>query len=621
MNTKSLKLFNVVLSEREAPTPTLIKDLGVILDSRAAPYQATVEKHLRKHILKSTQLNSSFYTSWDKIKNLSELERLIDQILHYASTYGTNFQSEFIYKPNEQIEGLSEDRLKFIYIKGVSKSTLVEMCFELLESGIALAQETIEDIISILQDCRYQFTTLDTKRVKNREALILICEKLNIIPALPVEALRFITYKITDETLLIKSNTLLKKITEAESSKTREGLEILNQYPKEKFATIFNRYKPIFLAFKKLKEEPVKPRFFKKAPAANPLFAETSHRINQISKLSKTLHTPLEQNVLNSLRSCTLEELKQAKNKLLKAPFFQIARALNYLRQSQLDSYKTYQIRNGKTFTKEDMLQNSPLVKEGFKHKEAFLLEVLKERYDLTGQFFYIPDEVEYAIPTSEKAFVGNVPIGTKFTSTEPMAAGIYWENSGGAKDLDLSAVGLNSKVGWNASYQKTGLLYSGDITDARNGAVEYMYMTAELDDTFLLLNNVFSGKANSEYKIILGKGPSLADKHMMHPKNVWFEADAVTVSRQSLIGLLTPEDTGTSFFILNGGSGSNGVSGNSNINVITREAIIDKWQNSMSLNELLTALGAEVCSAMQEGFIDLSPRAISKSSLLKIFL
>jgi len=93
MNTKSLKLFNVVLSDRESSAPLLINDLGVVLDAKAAPYKASIEKFLRKQILNSSQLNSSFYTSWEKVKNLPELERLIDQILHYASTYGTNFQS------------------------------------------------------------------------------------------------------------------------------------------------------------------------------------------------------------------------------------------------------------------------------------------------------------------------------------------------------------------------------------------------------------------------------------------------------------------------------------------------------------------------------------------------
>lgn len=621
MNTKSLKLFNVVHSEKQASAPVIIKDLGVILDAQAAPYQVMVEKYLRKQILNSTQLNSSFYTSWEKIKNLPEIERLIDQILHYATTYGTGFQSDFIYKPNEKIEGLSEEHLKFIYIRGVSRPELVEMCFTLLESGIALTQETVEDLVSILRDCKHKFTVSDTERIKNREALMLICEELNLIPALPAEALRFIIYKITGETLLIKSDALIQKISDGETEKKRLALQLFNEYPREKFATIFNRYKPLFLALKKQKVEPVKVKLFtNKKPVVSSLVTETSHRVNQISKLSKKLHVPLEPNLLNSLRHATLDDLKKGKDKLLKTPFFQIARALNYLRQNQVDSYKIYQIRNGKTFTKESLVQNSALVREGFAEKEAYLISILKERYDLSGQTFHIPEEVTYALPTSEKAFVGNVPIGTKFTSAEPMAAGIYWENSGGATDLDLSAVGL-SKVGWNASYQDTGLLYSGDLTDARNGAVEYMYMTRELDDTFLLMNNVFSGKTTSAYKIILGKGPKLSEKHMMHPKNVWFQADAVTVSRQSLIGVLAPEDGGTSFLILNGGSGSQSISGSSKLNSIAREAVIDKWENSFTLNELLLSLGAEILPETQEGCTDLSPRVITRDSLLKLFL
>ena len=38
--------------------------------------------------------NSTFYKSWNSIREKSRLELLLDQMIHYASTYGTNYQGE-----------------------------------------------------------------------------------------------------------------------------------------------------------------------------------------------------------------------------------------------------------------------------------------------------------------------------------------------------------------------------------------------------------------------------------------------------------------------------------------------------------------------------------------------
>ena len=49
--------------------------------------------------------------------------------------------------------------------------------------------------------------------------------------------------------------------------------------------------------------------------------------------------------------------------------------------------------------------------------------------------------------------------------------------------------------------------MYSGDITDAPSGAVEYLYANRGLKEPTLIKNNVFSGESNCQYKIIVGKG------------------------------------------------------------------------------------------------------------------
>jgi hypothetical protein len=60
-----------------------------------------------------------------------------------------------------------------------------------------------------------------------------------------------------------------------------------------------------------------------------------------------------------------------------------------------------------------------------------FILDYLKLKYDLSGKKFYFPENVEFALPTSEKMFVGNIPTGTRFYG-EQLAVGIYWEDAWG---------------------------------------------------------------------------------------------------------------------------------------------------------------------------------------------
>jgi hypothetical protein len=49
-----------------------------------------------------------------------------------------------------------------------------------------------------------------------------------------------------------------------------------------------------------------------------------------------------------------------------------------------------------------------------------------------------------------------------------------------GEVDLDLSGLNIAGKIGWNSAYNQDNgqLMYSGDMTSAPQGAVEYLYAT-----------------------------------------------------------------------------------------------------------------------------------------------
>ena len=85
----------------------------------------------------------------------------------------------------------------------------------------------------------------------NKETKIMLYDYMNIVPENPTEFLRYIIFKATDNALLIKNETTIEKIKE---SKNLDVTGLFRRYKEqhglERLATIFHRFKPLFLAFK-----------------------------------------------------------------------------------------------------------------------------------------------------------------------------------------------------------------------------------------------------------------------------------------------------------------------------------------------------------------------------------
>jgi hypothetical protein len=530
-------------------------------------------------------LNKTFHKSWDKIFKSSRTELLIEQIRHYISTYGSNFQEE-IYIPNEILD-VPDLKVMFKVVKSYSKEQLTKKCLDLLQSGIALKEETINDILSILVDeLSYQFT--GEENIKNKEATIKIADMYGVIPKDIMEFFRYILYRTTDESLLIKSEEAIEAIKKSNYNPAVQ----FEKFGLDKLAEIFNRFKPIFLAYKT------------KCPKT----------INKISKLSKIYHKPLVANPLNYATSFILS--KEDKHWLDNATPFALFRALSacYSRKQGQFAF-TYRIRNGKSFVKKNKVSGA------IWHNYDFLLKYCRSRFNLTDKKFFLPFDVEYALPTSEKMFVGNIPTGTKFYGKQ-LAVGVYWENKWGAHDLDLSGLNIGGKIGWNASYKqgKDELLYSGDITDAPNGAVEYLYAQNGLNEPTLVKNNVYSGEGNCEYKIIVGKGDQIDYNYMMNPNNLFVETKCQSVQRQTILGLIIPEKERQCFVILNFGAGASRVSGNSEISVTATKALFQQWNNPITFRELIKELGGEIVNKSEEADFDFTLNNLQKDSFINVF-
>ncbi len=584
----TLKLFGGVLKKGGKGETPFVSKQGCVIEPGALWAKTYIEEAFRRGYFKG--LNKTFHKSWKIIMRSSRFELFIEQARHYISTYGTNFQGE-VYIPKESLE-VPELVVPFKVVKAYTRKELIEKCLDILETGIALKRETIVEIVYLLIDTlSYKFT--GKEEIKNREARMIILDMTGVLPEAPEDFLRYVIFKSTGDTLLIKSAEVIWKIKKSAYNPVMD----FHRFGLERMARIFNRFKPLFLAYKT------------KCPGT----------INKISKLSKKYHKPLAENPLNVITSKLLtdKEIHWLNN----ATPFALFRALAMChRRLQGQNAFVYRIRNGKSFVKQMPEEKLQKANEIIRANYAFLMEYCKNRFDLTGKTFFLPRNVELAIPTSEKMFVGNVPTGTKFYG-ESLAAGVYWKNSWGAHDLDVSAINIAGKVGWNSYYKQDGsaLMYSGDITHAPRGAVEYMYANKKLKNPSLVLNNVFYGSSKCEYDIIIGKGDKIDRKYMMNPNNLLFRAHCKSVQRKTILGILIPEENGVSFTVLNFGAGEIRVSSVRN-NLIGIQALYQKWANPLTLRKLLIELGGTIINNEEEADYNLSMEYLGIDSIMEIF-
>ncbi len=325
--------------------------------------------------------------------------------------------------------------------------------------------------------------------------------------------------------------------------------------------------------------------------------------------------------ITNPLNTATQTELTEDNLHWLdNATVYALFKALSacYTRIKGQSSF-VYRIRNGKSWTKHGDT-NIEVCKTNYN----VILNHLKSRIK-GNKTILVPYNISYALPTSEKMFVGNIPTGTKVFG-EKLASGVYWENSWGATDIDLSGLNIAGKIGWNSEYRQRsqGLTYSGDLTNAQNGAVEYLYAKNVSKEPTLVMSNVYSGEADCGYKIIVGKGDNVSRQYMMNPNNVIFEVKTNSVQKNTVLGLINDEGNNiNSFTLLNFGAGNARVSGNSEVSTMATKALYEQWKNPLSLKDVLLELGYNVVTEKSSDLkidFDLSIDKLTKNTFIEIF-
>jgi len=604
-------------------------------------YDELIEKVERLVGVSSEQMNSSFHKAWAKVRNTGMEQLVVEQIAHYLTTYGkenpeayliekgvqwgvddlsdkvSNLDdieldkvqdANYVYIPNEvlDIPDVELDTIKLIVIKGYTKAELKGKLLALLGLGVALGEDTIQAVVEVAT-----FVGVDDKdieKVKNKEVNTALYDYLGLFPENPVAFLRFIVFKAASKTLLIKDYNLIQAIRE---SNNLNVIKLFDDYEKkyglERLAEIFNRFKPLFLAFR------------------------TNERlkvvVNRIRRLAVRYHKPLPEDFLNTVtaRVGNSEKITQGKlqSELRRVNVFRkirLAYALKF-RTKDVDSI-LYRIRNGKGYATEFTFGNQT---EAQRVLDIVLDSIARDvSKNVKDKKIYIPEHINYSLPATEKQFTGNFPSGTCVSLTDNMIAGINWHNVKHNRiDLDLSLLSVTGKIGWDSSYrtEEGDVLFSGDMTDACNGASELFYVKKQTKKSFIIFVNYynFDEAIKVPFKILVAHEATknLRKNYMVDPNNVVAITESKIDQKQKILGLLIVTTTGSKFYFVEANIGRSITSSGTEFATRSRKYLLDFYENTIMLSDVLTKAGAKLVGDRDEADIDLSPETLEKDTIL----
>ena len=505
---------SLILFQKEIENTSISEDFVKVNKEAIKAGFIVTEKACTRDVLRFIRMqninpNSTFYASWQDIFSKTRFELFVDQIKHYASTYGTNFEGK-PYIPNDaevdipRIENL-------VVIDTITQDEATDRLSKMIQSGIALKSETVDQIMKIFKGLRYVFTESGIALVKNREIKLKMYEEYKIKPKNPIELVKFIVYKATGSTLVIKNQ---ETITNCHNS----GID-LNNYIDEtnikQVSSVFLRFKPIFLAFK---------------------YGKNKALINKLRRLAKTNHKPMEKSYWDGCITNPKDLTWTLADSLTNFRKIALIEEILIRQCSTTPDIKPYIVRNGKLFMKAGTTPVSKIYPDGLYNS---LIKSLKKKACRVK----LPEHVEMTLPRSEKSFIGNYPIYSSVVIGKGSVIGIYWKEEWGARDLDLSFITHKSKFGWNGQYNDNRVAYSGDMTCAKPEATELLLFRQECDEAGVVKINLFSGDMGSQFNLFVGildPETRLKQNYMLNPNDILFSTHTQMDSREKCLALVT---------------------------------------------------------------------------------
>ena len=546
--------------------------------------------------------NSTFYKTWDDVTSRTRFELFIDQIFHYMTTYGTDFALGNGFVPND-MEGVPADFPYNTYkvISVVTPKEMYEKCIEMATSGIALKQQTVQVLGQYIVDYAIDNQVdVDIDAIKNRELRTYLYDAFGLCPNDKFELLRYIVYKATGKTTIIKNDQFLRLV---KLGCYKFDFRKLTDRQIDALASIFYRYKDVLLMFKN---------------------ENNYHVINVIRRRAVKLHKPMKvgywESILNTQH--TFDDVYEKSAELTNFKIITLMQMI--LERTQLtDTDKVmYIIRNGKMFVKDaaDVKVDSDNLTRIYNALGLRLIDNMSRK----ACKIKLPANLHIAVPTSEKNFIGNIPFGSYFDMTENNIIGIYWRNEWGTRDFDLSMNDVNGRrIGWNSAYytNDASIVYSGDMTNAAPEATELLYAEKNCPSGTIYVNR-YNGNAGSKYRFFYAN--EVPNKHdlygyMVDPRNikvdVMMESDECS---QQQVGFIADDK----FFFMNLGNGNSRVAVRGGkftqqdmFNIFARKA-----KTMLYLDNVLLNAGFTIANEEEGEVPDIDFTNLDRDTLIKLF-
>lgn len=454
------------------------------------------------------QLNSSFYKNFSEVDSRSDLELTIDQLLHYASTYGGHYEVANhgqIFEPEalEEAKLVSiKDSIKnFTVLSLFSKYEIQSKLKSLLTSGMALSEEDVNRVIIMIKHDPIDYYD----EIANKEVMVTLFDEFNYVPKNFDEFMRYIEYQVTGRTLLIKdrhfSPVALAQSLSPDTMNTIDKLfyDYVNKYGVDASSENARRYQHQIKMFHSMSSSKQARRIY-----------------NRIMRRSKTHYIPRKVSPLEHVIDYTLDELTPY---LDRANSYKLVKIYNYL-SGVLDEqgdYKLYSIRNGSSFLKNSeeshpshKLNKFKLFKIRNYIKELISKRVIQNMNKLGISSLSFSEGTNIAIPTSGKDFIGSMPFESEvlIPKKKGLLVGIGWDEHA---DLDLHASDTNGNTyGWNSMYHDAShkITYSGDMTDLneKGHAAEFYRILPSQTEPVVITSSQYRGE-NVGFSLFVNEG------------------------------------------------------------------------------------------------------------------
>lgn len=420
--------------------------------------------------------------------------------------------------------------------------------------------------------------------------MCILCSKLGLVPKNFDEFVRYLNYEITGNTMLVLKNIDTYEAIDAglggwnenaNATITRQAIanaiiEYEATFGIKSIAANIRRYHDFFVLIHK-----------------NLRIREAKRILNRAFKLSKNpslrhkRNKPILDNVLSNSNS-----LGRIRDAASRATIYKLIKVINTMSLEDTTP-KLYRIRNGKSYFKTN--------DKAEKVKQIMIDEIKDRLGDWSNKVLYIPEGVDYALPTSEKTFVGTMPYLSSYEfNGENAVAGVAWEKE---CDLDLHSRFIDGEsIGFNSYHKHGGIVFSGDMTHTNryHYAAEFLKITQDAFETPAIINvNDFSGGKDAKIDVFVGAARDLDTRSsqgvatQLGEKSFMFK-DKMNTRNKNLM-VVCPTDNGFKTIFVSFDFGNAIVSVADDASKKLTELLIKQADTAFSLKDLIQLLGGKI--------------------------